>query len=238
MTRVTGPIPKLSNAFRSISTTASASRPSSLLASTTRQSTYLPSRLSDLKHECQIRKLDTAGSKSDLINRLTAYEQTRSHITTGGYRPSPSSAAPAHVFRPLMQGFRTSAPRPAVGDTSTIDYFFFPEMDVESSSNEHLRVPLLPDNYTPDRTQYPAEALDEAVPHPEIHIIAAHPENVVPAALTEVVDNAGIEADVGALTSLFNGESTQAASKEPGVVKEVLGGMWADMFGGKTHSLA
>lgn len=174
------------------------------------------------------------------MQRLTAFEMSRDHSTTGGHRPSPASTTPTHIFRPLMQGFRSDAPKAAAHDSSSIDYMFFPEMDVEAESAHKLRVPLLPDNFHPDRSASSAhavEALDEAVPRPEISIVASHPENVAPAALTEVVDNAALEADVGQLTRLFNASSE--GGKEPGVVREVLGGMWDDMFGGgKAKKLA
>jgi len=235
MTRVTGTVPKLSNAFRGISTSASRARPSSLL-----ESTHLPRRLSDLKHECQLLKLDTAGSKQELTVRLS---QSRAHSTTGGHRPTPSAAPEAaHIFRPLMQGFRTSAPVATVEhDMSSVDFFFLPSLNASAHESQRLRVPLLPDNFSPDRSQYALEAADEAVPRPEISIVAAHPERVAPAALTEVVGNAGLEEGVDTLTSLFNGgsnSSSRAADKEQqGVVKELFGGMWQDMFGAK-RSLA
>jgi hypothetical protein len=129
-----------------------------------------------------------------------------------------------------MQGFKTSAPKPAAHDSSTIDFFFFPEPSAPEPANPFykLRVPLLPDNYHPDRSNHAVESLDEAVPAPEIHIVAAHPEDVVPVALTEVVNNAGLEGDVSEWTKIF---SSSSEAKEPGIIMEVLKNMLDDILG-------
>jgi hypothetical protein len=147
-------------------------------------------------------------------------------------RPSPQ--IPKTI--PLMQGFRTSSPKPAAHDSSTIDFVFFPEVPEAPPANPfaRLRVPLLPDNYNPDRSANSAhmvETLDPAVPSPEIHIVASHPHNVpVVAPMSEVVGNDAIELDIARLAAGF---SSSKASKEPSVLKEVLGGLVDDIFGTK-----
>lgn len=102
-----------------------------------------------------------------------------------------NSSATTNKPRPLMQGFRTSAPKQAPFKASTIDFFFLPEVTEPLPTNPFakLRVPLLPDNNHSDRSANSAhavEAFDEAVPRPDIRVVASYPENVVPAALTEV----------------------------------------------------
>jgi len=136
-----------------------------------------------------------------------------------------------------MQGFRTSAPKQAAHDTSTIDFFTFPEIPEAPPANpfSRLRVPLLPDNYTPDRSANSAhavETLDTAIPTQEIHIIASHPENVQPAAMSEVVGNDGIDVDIGQLTAGFSNTPLMDL-KEPGVLKELWSGLVDDVFGAK-----
>jgi hypothetical protein len=137
-----------------------------------------------------------------------------------------------------MQGFNTSAPKQAARDTSTIDFFFFPEVPADPPTNPFakLRVPLLPDNYAPDRSATSAhavESLDEAVPRPEIMIVASHPEDVLPAAMSEVVQNEGIESSIEDLTKAFKSAGTDE-SKEPSTLQQLWGGVLDDIFGAKT----
>jgi hypothetical protein len=134
-----------------------------------------------------------------------------------------------------MQGFRTSAPKQAAHDNSTIDFFYFPEVPEPPPANpfSKLRVPLLPDNYTPDRSAdspHAVETLDSAVPPPEIHIVASHPEQVLPVAMSEVVGNDGLDVDIGELTSGFSSKHSKE-EKEPGVLKELWTGLVDDVFG-------
>jgi hypothetical protein len=136
-----------------------------------------------------------------------------------------------------MQGFKTSAPKQTAHDSSTIDFFTFPEIPEEPPINPFakLRVPLLPDNYTPDRSAnsaHAAEAFDAPIPKPEIHIIAAHPENVAAVAMSEVVGNDGVDVDLASLTKGFT-NTPLTALKEPGVIKELWTGIVDDIFGSK-----
>lgn len=136
-----------------------------------------------------------------------------------------------------MQGFRTSAPVQAAHDTSTIDFFFFPEVPEPPPENpfQKLRVPLLPDNYYPDRSPSSAhavESLDEAVPRPEILIVASHPEDVLPSAMTEVVGNDGMEKGIEELTKSFKSVVGEDV-KEPGIIKELWSGLLDDILGSK-----
>jgi len=136
-----------------------------------------------------------------------------------------------------MQGFRTSAPKQAAHDKSTIDFFFFPEVPEPPPTNPfaRLRVPLLPDNYSPDRSANSAHAIetpDHAVPRQEIHIIANHPDNVQPAAMSEVVGNDGIDVDISQLTAGFT-DTPSKDKEEPGVLKELWSGVIDDIFGAK-----
>jgi len=236
MSRVTPPVTKLTHAVRSLTSSAQAARPSTLLNSHAQHAKYLPRRLSDLKAECSRRQLKTSGSKSELVDRLTAHDITRSHSTLGGHRPAVETSFPVFRNRPLMQGFRSSAPKQAIHDSSTIDFFFFPEVPEPPPVNPFakLRVPLLPDNYNPDRSPgsaHAVETLDEALPRPEIVIVSSHPEDVVPAALTEVVGNAGLDVDIADLTKVF--QTKVENLKEDGVLHELWSGLLDDVLGPK-----
>ena len=134
-----------------------------------------------------------------LVERLAAHDLVGSHsfhtLSRGPHRPLPSQTSSTYKTIPLMQGFQTSAPKQARHDTSTIDYAFLPALPEDSPENpfSKLRVPLLPDNYTPDRSEGSVNAmekLDEAVPGSEISVLAGEPDNVA-AALSEVVGNDG-----------------------------------------------
>jgi hypothetical protein len=152
------------------------------------------------------------------------------------------AAAQAVRNIPLMQGFRTSAPKPAAHDTSTIDFMFFPQIEAAPPANpfQKLRVPLLPDNYHPDRSPNSGnelETLDGAVDRQEILIVASHPEDVMPAAMTEVVGNDSVEMGIEELTSMLK-NATPEIIREPGVIKELWSGVLDDILGAKDKKFA
>lgn len=131
-----------------------------------------------------------------------------------------------------MQGFRTSAPKASRGDVSTIESFIFPEIPEAAPLNpfSKLRVPLLPDNYS---ASHVAEVIDGAVSRPEISIVAAHPENVAPAAMSEVVGNDGLDVDIGQLAASAGIVETSSEVKEEGVIKELWNAVVDDLIGAK-----
>lgn len=99
---------------------------------------------------------------------------------------------------------------------------------------------MLPDNYTPDRSPesgHAVEGLDAAIPGPEISIIASHPEDVIPATISEVVGNDGLDVDITRLTSSFNILSSKV-EEEPGVLKELWSGLVDDILGPKKPKAA
>ncbi|KAL2073720.1 hypothetical protein VTL71DRAFT_11046 [Oculimacula yallundae] len=240
MSRVTPPVTKLVHAARNISSSATASRPSGLLDAQSRASRYLPRNLKDLRAECSKRQLNANGNKIELVDRLAAHDiiHSQSFHTTSQHRPT----APVTKTIPLMQGFRTSSPKSAPHDTSTMDFVFFPAFQPAEPLNpfQKLRVPLLPDNYNPDRSPesgHALESLDQGVSKPEISIVASHPENVAPAAMSEVVGNDGLDVDIGQLSDMFSTLVPHAeGSKEPGVISELFGSLMDDILGPKDKS--
>lgn len=177
-------------------------------------------------------------SLQQLVERLATSDASRAHSTFGGHRPIPSTPAAVYKVIPLMQGFRTSAPKQAAHDSSSIDFMFFPEIEAAPDANPFakLRVPLLPDNYTPDRSlasAHAVESLDDAVPRPEISIVAADSANVTAAAMTEVVDNAAIDVPLDSLTAGFSSTPVSQLQEEPSALKELWNGLVDDVFGVK-----
>jgi hypothetical protein len=92
-----------------------------------------------------------------------------------------------------MQGFHTTqAPRYAQADVSTIDFMRLPtrEQLFGSPSGQDassVRVPLLPDNFAPNRSSFAPEVADAPLRAPEIVVMAADPSSVnAVSALTEV----------------------------------------------------
>lgn len=98
-----------------------------------------------------------------------------------------------------MQGFHTTpAPRYAQADVSTIDLAVLPTREqlfgggaAGEDAFSRVRVPLLPDNFAPNRAAVPGsfapEAADAPLRAPEIVVMAADPSSVnAVSALTEV----------------------------------------------------
>ena len=115
-----------------------------------------------------------------------------------------------------------------------LDFAFLPEFESEASQDpfSRIRVPLLPDNYAPDRSAnspHALETLDGAVLGSEISVVAAHPEQVT-AALSEVVGNEGLDVDIGQWTSMFSSTSSKEPS-EDGILRELWKSVVDDVFG-------
>lgn len=67
-----------------------------------------------------------------------------------------------------MRHFNTSRELKSVKDTSTIDFAYLPSIEaVENDANAYvMRVPIIPDNYSPPRTGAHAPEVTEAVSPP------------------------------------------------------------------------
>ncbi|ESZ97544.1 hypothetical protein SBOR_2091 [Sclerotinia borealis F-4128] len=178
-------------------------------------------------------KLNLKGAKADLISKLSTHERT---ITTT-HRPLP----PSIKTIPLMQGFRTSAPRPSPSSTtSTLDHLVLPRLHTEPPSTYTMRVPILPDNYR--ASQSIKESIDTAVPRQEIHIISAQPEEFVASVnvLTEVVGNeAEASMDLGEWVEGIRNKGEEMRGKfvgrdsEQGVLAELWMSIREDIVGSK-----
>lgn len=131
-----------------------------------------------------------------------------------------------------MQGFHTTqAPRYAQADVSTIDFMKLPTREQlfgagPGQDASRVRVPLLPDNFTPNRASFAPEATDAPLRQPEIVVMAADPSSVnAVSALTEVeaFSPDGVE------LSFAHGFGGRDAPKQE---ERYAGGMLKDLWAG------
>ncbi|KAK4453811.1 hypothetical protein QBC34DRAFT_395136 [Podospora aff. communis PSN243] len=206
--RLTAPVSKLT---RSISTTPSVARPSHLLNSVS-------------KAAAAGRKRNQSAHDSPETPETTI---TRSHSTSTPHRPTTS--APRIV--PLMQGFRTSAPKPQAPRTTTLDFAVLPDLhEAAPDPYAYIRVPLLPDNDAPPAGFRRPEAQDLPLAKPEISVVAANPELVLPAALTEVE---GMGVDGVELSFAHELHRDSEVENGHGMLKDIWKGLVDDVLGEK-----
>ncbi len=89
-------------------------------------------------------------------------------------------------------------------------------------------MPLLPDNFSPDRARlegHGPEAPDAPLAAPEIIVLAAHPENVVPAALTEI-EGMGVDG----VELNFAHEPEPARAPAAGMLRDLWTGLIDDVL--------
>ncbi|CAK7270579.1 hypothetical protein SEPCBS57363_004174 [Sporothrix epigloea] len=168
-------------------------------------------------------------------------EDNNRHFTTI-HRPTISPVPSRNRVVPLMQtfNFRTSVPKEARLDVSTIDFAVMPSLTAEAARNFTLRVPLLPDNYKPDRQNldgHTPEVADGPLASPQIVVVAGHPEDVVAAsALTEIegmgVD--GVELQFAHLPISGGTEASTSStdSTSRGMVRDLWKGLMEDLSTG------
>lgn len=87
------------------------------------------------------------------------------------------------------------------------------------------RVPLLPDNYGAAHSPIASDA----TARPEVTIVAANPDNVVPGAPMSGVE--GISLDGIELKFMYD-EGGQPQKEEGGMIRDIWKGMVEDVFGG------
>ncbi|KAL8392961.1 hypothetical protein RB595_002958 [Gaeumannomyces hyphopodioides] len=149
---------------------------------------------------------------------------------TTAHRPVTVQPNPGRIV-PLMQGFHSSAAPAARIEVPTMDFTVLPIMDMGSASDmaQTIRVPFMPDNFTPDRSTLSAEAPDAPLPAAEISVVAAHPDKVL-SALTEVE---GIGLDGIELKFVHERATATRSSDGHYMITDVWHGMLDDVFGGQ-----
>lgn len=166
---------------------------------------------------------------AELLHNRRSHEHSDSHrglATT--HRPTPQPSL-ANRTKPLMQTFHSSAPSAMHTSTTHIDATVLPSMSSSnaSSSDHGPRVPLLPDNYA--AAHGPIATEDTAMP--EITIVAANPDNVVPGAPKAGVEGIGLD---GIELKFLYDESSQPReeTERSGMIRDIWKGMVEDVFGG------
>jgi len=154
--------------------------------------------------------------------------------TTRGSLPATSPRSRQGVAGLQTRAFRTSRPTAARLDTSTIDFAVMPttaSLFAPPSTEPfvHLRVPLAPDNYAPARL-HPPDAPVAPLAAPEILVLAAHPENVAPSALTEV-EGMGLDGVELNFAHDVHAAADKDDEREPGMITDLWRGLLDDVFG-------
>ncbi|KAJ5569926.1 uncharacterized protein N7459_009356 [Penicillium hispanicum] len=225
-------------------------------------SLYAARSLPDLKLECQRRSLRAAGSKSELIERLSNHDVLQSRAFSIAMRRINSNAFAEYVPRFLhtsikairsmrltvpfpfnsssARQFNTSRASKAVGDSSTVDFIYMPSMaDLDGAPvRSAIRVPVLP-----DLSSHQDSASPSAPPmKPQIYTVAGSGADVAASAMSEVVDNHAVDIDPFSLTETVGrsrtGEELQrrangSQASEPGVMRELWAGFLDDVLGPK-----
>ena len=142
---------------------------------------------------------------------------------------------------PLMQGFRTSAPSPrptiSAPASTRMDFAVLPDLasqDVAASDPyAYIRVPLLPDNDSPPAGTRRPEAVDAPLARAEISVVAANPDLVLPAALTEV-EGMGVDGvELSFAHELHHGGGSGAGGgreQQQGMLKDIWKGLMDDVL--------
>jgi hypothetical protein len=140
-----------------------------------------------------------------------------------------------------MQGFHSSAAPAARVEAPLLGFTVLPMLHAEAAAAREaaaniVRVPLMPDNFSPDRSSFPSEAPDAPLPAAQISVVAAHPENVL-SALTEVegIGLDGVELKFVHEPSPPAATAAAASPSGQGMIKDVWYGMIDDVLG-KTKS--
>lgn len=128
-----------------------------------------------LRHEAKTRGLSTKGNKSDIINRIQVFEESRalpfSQPTPAASRNASSSATPSQAVSPGIP----PASQPASA-SKTPDLFMvrLPNLS-QDGPNEPVQAPFVPDFW--DSSSPKPESIEPS--HPKLHVVsgsATHPD--------------------------------------------------------------
>lgn len=96
------------------------------------------------------------------MGRLSADDLTHSRAFTTAVNNSKRPNAEKQDEVKAVRHFNTSRALKAVNDSSTIDFAYFPDFDPDNAEASAIRVPLLPNNFSPARTgAHSLEAADD-----------------------------------------------------------------------------
>lgn len=241
---------------RSLHLTGSQASPSPIDPSN--KTAYTPWTLQDLRGECNKRTLSASGTKHELIDRLAGHDSLQARAFSIAMRRIAREETRKPVSgpseTPLRHEFNTSRALKAVGDTSTVDFAYFPKLFAPEFNPEPaaIRVPILPhvdsDSAEAVFERYPEldaaaggyqdtnAGNDGAVLKPEISAINGDTAS----AMSDVHDGHHIEEmSVEALTSLTETVSKSArqfvdkAQTNDSTVRQIWDGFLDDLLGPK-----
>ncbi|KAJ6440255.1 alpha/beta fold family hydrolase [Purpureocillium lavendulum] len=168
-----------------------------------------------------------------LRTRRSSEHSDSSRGLTTTHRPTPQPSI-ANRSKPLMQTFHSSSPSSSAS-AAHLDAAFLPSMaDLaapSASAASGPRVPLLPDNYS---AAHAADNSDATVQLPEVSIVAADPENVLPGTPLSEVEGLGL--DGVELKFVHEGRSRHvqeldSESQSGGMLRDLWKGMVDDVLG-------
>ncbi|OAA33569.1 hypothetical protein AAL_01034 [Moelleriella libera RCEF 2490] len=169
---------------------------------------------------------------ADLLRnrRINEHSDSSRGLATN-HRPTPQPSI-ANRAKPLMQTFHSSAAAAAM-QTSTqhIDATVFPPMTFlagPSNPDDGPRVPLLPDNYG---VAHGPIVIESAV-MPEVTIVAANPDNVIPGAPKAEVKGFGLDGIELKFLYEENSRPVQEDDRSNGMIRDIWKGMVEDFLGG------
>lgn len=140
-------------------------------------------------HGLKDTKLDNM--KNNFMDRLPNLELKNSQATQGLHTVHRPTISSKYKVIPLMQGFQHSAPKHAFRGLSTIDSHMMPSIKNPPPPPTRPLVPLLPDNYAPNRSSQFSQSLEtshNSFPKPEISIVAYHSEYERPVPIGETIE--------------------------------------------------
>ncbi|KAG9632400.1 hypothetical protein KCU98_g16045, partial [Aureobasidium melanogenum] len=224
---------------RQLHMTGPATFPSPLLTAE-RPVSNLPRDIAGLRAECKRRKLDYSGSMHDLMGRLSADDLTHSRAFTTAVNSSKRPSAEQQDEVKAVRHFNTSRALKAVNDSSTIDFAYFPDFDPDNAEASAIRVPLLPNNFSPARTgAHSLEAADDMVMKPQINTMAA---DKIISNFSEVSDNNAMTIDFQGMAERIAAASQKAAqapiAEQTSILKQLWKGIVEDFKGVQAKPVA
>jgi hypothetical protein len=149
------------------------------------------------------------------------------------HRPTPQPSI-ANRAKPLMQTFHTSRSSAAVAaaPSSNLDAAVLPSMEalaaVAAAPSQPI-VPILPDNYA---AAYAKEVVDAPIDSPEVTIVAADPDRVLPSSPFSEVASAGLDSvSLGFAHESRAGPPAASDGLDGGMIRDIWKGFVEDVLG-------
>ncbi|EMC97726.1 hypothetical protein BAUCODRAFT_33448 [Baudoinia panamericana UAMH 10762] len=198
----------------------------------------LPTDIAGLRAECKRRKIEVAGSKSDLISRLNAHELANSRAFSTAIEQSRRPTAEAEGAPKAVRHFNVSRTLKTNNDTSTIDFAYFPDADPDNTDQlGQIRVPIIPTNMTPPRTGAHAPEVETVVMKPMISAMSA---DAVYLPMADMSDGHALNVDFHAMADRVAANIRRLqvpVEEQASIMKQLWSDLVDDMMGKKlAHS--